>query len=119
MWQLDLLARVVPAFGALAKQFYESDCHDTKLVRDAEDCHNDIVLIGQAIYISGGEWAVGLDDIDLTKLLTALETRFPTKWRVLPSLMDFNPWKSQKVSPPIMNYHSLLLIPAPGSRYWW
>lgn len=98
MWQFDLLARVVPAFGALAKQFLEGDCHDARLMRDAEDCYNDIVLIGQAIYMSAGEWAPGLDELDLTKLLTAFESRFPTKWRVLPSLSGIYSWKSQTVS---------------------
>lgn len=80
MWQLDLLSRVVPAFGALAKEFTESEQYDARLRRDAQDCYADLVMIGLAVHKSYGEWAPGYDDHDCARLLAALDSRFPTKW---------------------------------------
>jgi len=95
MWQLDVLSRVVPAFGALAKDFNERESQDSDIrLRDAQECYGDLLLIGQAIYTSRGEWAAGLEDIDITKLLAALETRFPTR-RNFP--IAFSAWKSREV----------------------
>jgi hypothetical protein len=61
----------------------EDEHHDTRL-QDVQDCSQDIVLIRHAIQIFGGEWASGFDDIDVTKLLAAFETRFPKKRLFLP-----------------------------------
>lgn len=97
MWQLELLSRVVPAFGALVNDYSESEHHDGRR-RDAEDCYADIVNIGQALYSSGGEWVLGLDDIDVTKLLTALETRFPKK----PFTLGFAAWAQREVCPSML-----------------
>jgi hypothetical protein len=86
MWELELLSRVVPAFGALARQDYMKrmeDEHDYVLLRDAQNCWQDLVLIGSYIYTSGGEWASGLDDKIVAKLLEALEVRLPRKWHFL------------------------------------
>jgi hypothetical protein len=99
MWELELLGRVVPAFGALARQYrrrLEDKPQDARL-RDAEDCYQDLVLIGHAVYMSGGEWTSGLDDIDVTKLLAAFETRFPKKRLFLPA------WKFYGVSSTIQS----------------
>ncbi|KAF2689750.1 hypothetical protein K458DRAFT_413999 [Lentithecium fluviatile CBS 122367] len=79
MWQLELLSRVIPAFGALAKEFTESEHEDVRLRRDAHECYADIVTIGLALRMSCGEWASGFSDEDVNKLLAALETRIPTK----------------------------------------
>lgn len=81
MWQLELLSRVIPAFGALAKEFTDCDDHDARLRQDAQECYSDIVIIGWAVSVSRGEWASGMDDKDITELLTALESRFPTRWK--------------------------------------
>lgn len=97
MWQLELLSRVVPAFGALANTYSENEDHDERR-RNAEDCYADIVNIGQALYSSGGQWALGLDDVDVTKLLTAFETRFPKK----PFTLGFATWKPQEVCLPML-----------------
>ena len=97
MWQLELLSKVVPAFGALAGVYLESEHQDGRL-RNAEDCYADIVNIGQAICRSGGEWASGLDDVDVTKLLTAFETRFPTRAKPFP--IDLVAWRQREVFVP-------------------
>jgi hypothetical protein len=81
MWQLELLSRIIPAFGALAKEFIACDHHDAWLRQDAQDCYSDIVLIGCAVSVSRGEWASGMNNKDITELLTALESRFPTRWK--------------------------------------
>lgn len=86
MWELELLSYIIPAFGVLAREFMEAEHHDTRLQRDAQECYADLVTIGLAVYMSGGEWASGLDDIDVTKLLTALETRFPTRKTAFPNV---------------------------------
>jgi hypothetical protein len=86
MWELELLSRALPAFGALAREYMrrmEDEHHDARL-RNAQDCYQDIVLIGHAVHMSGGEWTSGLDDIDVAKLLAAFETRFPKKRFFLP-----------------------------------
>jgi hypothetical protein len=80
MWQLELLSRVVPAFGALAKEYAERDHRDARLHRDAHDCYGDLASIGLGIFMSSGEWATGFNDQVVTKLLAALESRFPVKW---------------------------------------
>ncbi|KAL6399874.1 hypothetical protein AUP68_17283 [Ilyonectria robusta] len=79
MWQLRLLGQVIPAFGALARDFIESDVEDARLCQDANDCYSDIVSLGLALSVSRREWAAGIDDKDLTKLLQALESRIPTR----------------------------------------
>jgi hypothetical protein len=98
MWELELLSRVVPAFGALARQDYmkrmedvarhdymkrKKDEHKCDMLRDAQNCWQDLVLIGSYIYTSGGEWASGLDDKIVAKLLEALEVRLPRRWHLL------------------------------------
>lgn len=80
MWQLKLLSRVIPVFGALAKEFIEDDNPDTNLSADAHDCYSDIVNIGQALSMSRGEWASGVRDEVVTRLLAALNTRLPSQW---------------------------------------
>jgi hypothetical protein len=80
MWQLELLSRVVPAFGALAKEFTENEQCDPRLRRDAQECYADLVTIGLALHMSCGEWASGFNDEDVSKLLAALDTRFPPRW---------------------------------------
>jgi len=80
MWQLELLSRVIPAFGALAKEFTEREHHDARLRRDAQECYADLVTIGLALHMSYGEWACGFNDQDVSKLLAALDSRFPPKW---------------------------------------
>jgi hypothetical protein len=80
MWQLELLSRVVPAFGALAKEYAEREHQDARLRRDAHDCYSDLASIGLGVFMSSGEWATGFIDQDVTKLLTALESRLPVKW---------------------------------------
>ena len=81
MWQLELLSRVVPAFGALAKkEFVDSEHRDARLRRDAQECYADLVTIGLGLHISGGEWASGYIDEDVNRLLAALDTRIPPKW---------------------------------------
>ncbi|KAH8698202.1 hypothetical protein GQ44DRAFT_832238 [Phaeosphaeriaceae sp. PMI808] len=84
MWQLELLSRVIPAFGALARTYSENEEHDARLRRDSQDCYSDMVTIGLSLCMSCGEWASGLIDEDLIKLLTALETRFPKPKRSFP-----------------------------------
>ncbi|PVH69882.1 subtilisin-like protein [Cadophora sp. DSE1049] len=82
--RLELLGRVVPAFGALMKEFIDGDNQDANLSQDAEDCYSDIVNIGQALSVSRGEWASGLRDEEVTRLLAALDSRFPTRWMPFP-----------------------------------
>ncbi|KAL7919842.1 hypothetical protein ACQKWADRAFT_300209 [Trichoderma austrokoningii] len=78
MWQLELLSWVVPAFGALAKEFLDSG-PDTDLFRSAQDCYSDLVNIGLAISTSRGEWVSGLEDEQINRLLKALESRIPNR----------------------------------------
>ncbi|KAJ6031363.1 hypothetical protein N7540_002095 [Penicillium herquei] len=80
MWQLKLLSRVIPAFGALAKDFVERNVGDDSLLKDAIDCYSDIVILGCAVSFSRGEWTLGLTDEDLKPLLKALESRFSRGW---------------------------------------
>lgn len=72
MWQLELLSWVVPAFGALAKEFTDSG-------PDAQDCYSDLVNIGLAVSTSRGEWNSGLEDEHVSRLLKALESRIPNR----------------------------------------
>ena len=83
MWQLEILSRVVPLFGALAKKFIDAEEQDARLWRDGQECYSDIVTIGLATYLSGGEWVSNLDVADTHKLLAAFETRFPIKKSLL------------------------------------
>lgn len=78
MWQLELLSWVIPAFGALAKEFMESG-PGPDLFRSAQDCYSDLVNIGLALSTSHGEWASGLDDEQIGRLLKALESRIPNR----------------------------------------
>jgi len=55
------------------------DEHDKAGLGNAQNCWQDLVLIGSCIYMSGGEWASGLDDVEVAELLAALETRFPKR----------------------------------------
>lgn len=79
MWQLELLSWVIPAFGALAKDFIDCENPDAHLCQDASDCYSDIVSIGAALSVSGGEWAAGLREEKVSSLLTALESRLPKR----------------------------------------
>ena len=101
MWQLELLSWIIPAFGALAKEFAECNDHDARLRQHAEDCYSDIVMIGWAVSESRGEWASGMNDEDITRLLKALESRFPTRWK--PSS---TPYKVCSFIPPTAHHHS-------------
>ncbi|KAF1941676.1 subtilisin-like protein [Clathrospora elynae] len=67
--------------------------HQDARLENAVECYGNLVNIGLAIYESGGEWASGLDDTDITKLLSAFETRFPRK-RQFPT--TFSAWKSHE-----------------------
>lgn len=78
MWQLELLSWVVPAFGALAKEFLDSG-PDADLFRSAQDCYSDLVNIGLAISTSRGEWFSGLEDEQISRLLKAFESRIPNR----------------------------------------
>ncbi|KAJ5726293.1 uncharacterized protein N7483_007650 [Penicillium malachiteum] len=51
MWQLTLLSRVIPAFGALAKEFIENEFNDDRLLKDAIDFYSDIVnlVLGESV----------------------------------------------------------------------
>ncbi|KAK2590357.1 hypothetical protein QQS21_011967 [Conoideocrella luteorostrata] len=80
MWDLVLLGQVIPAFGALARAAIECETLGDDLRKDAEDCYSDIVNIGQAIYMSRGEWAFSLRDEVVARLLDALDTRLPSRW---------------------------------------
>ncbi|KAJ5613658.1 hypothetical protein N7528_007312 [Penicillium herquei] len=80
MWQLILLSRVIPAFGALAKEFMEGRVNEDALLNDAFEFYSDIVTLGCAVSISRGEWTSGLSDEDLHPLLKALESRFSKGW---------------------------------------
>ncbi|KAL7908226.1 hypothetical protein GGI35DRAFT_480935 [Trichoderma velutinum] len=82
MWQLELLSWVIPAFGALAKEFIESG-PSPDLFRSAQDCYSDIIGIGLALSTSHGEWASGLEDEQIGRLLKALESRLPKRWMPL------------------------------------
>ncbi|RSL89802.1 hypothetical protein CDV31_015804 [Fusarium ambrosium] len=88
MWQLALLSKVVPAFGALAKESCGSGSPD-EISGDAQDCHSDIMLIGYALSVSRGKRISGLSEDTLTLLLEALETRFPSRSRAA-ALFNFN-----------------------------
>lgn len=79
MWQLDLLSWVIPAFAALGQDFIESDSNDLNLVRDAQDYYSDMVHLGQAVATSCGEWTSGLREVEVDRLLKALESRLPTR----------------------------------------
>ncbi len=92
-----ILSRVIPLFGVLAKKFIDLEDQDARLRRDAQKCYSDIANIGLAVYMSGGEWASGMDIKDVTKLLAALEARFPTKKRPFTSM--FSTSKPREVSP--------------------
>ncbi len=83
MWQLTLLSQVVPAFGALAKEFMECDNLDASLSVDAQGCYSDMVNIALAVSSSRGEWAFSLDDEVLDRLLDALDTRLPSRWKTV------------------------------------
>lgn len=76
MRQLDLLSWVIPAFGALGKDFIR-DTNDQNLVRDAQDYYSDIVQLGQAVATSRGEWTSGLREEQVDRLLKTLESRLP------------------------------------------
>ncbi|KAF3074304.1 Major intracellular serine protease [Trichoderma lentiforme] len=82
MWQLELLSWVIPAFGALAKEFMDSG-RDPDLFPSAQDCYSDIIGIGLALSTSHGEWAPGLEDKQIGRLLKALESRLPKSWMPL------------------------------------
>ncbi|KAL5092194.1 hypothetical protein Trisim1_002079 [Trichoderma cf. simile WF8] len=82
MWQLELLSWVIPAFGALAKEFIESG-PSPDLFRIAQDCYSDIIGIGLALYTSHGEWSSGIQDEQIGRLLKALESRLPKRWMPL------------------------------------
>lgn len=99
MWQLELLSRVIPAFGALAKEFTECYDNDARLQQHAQDCYSDIVAIGWAVSVSCGEWASGMNDEDITGLLTALESRFPTRWMISSVFTTSLPHKTTAVGP--------------------
>ena len=79
MWQLDLLSWVIPAFGALAQDFIDCENPDAYLFQDAIECYSDIVSIGAALSVSGGEWASGLREEKVSRLLMALESRLPKR----------------------------------------
>lgn len=79
MWQLDLLSWVIPAFGALGKDFIESDSNDPNLVRDAHGYYSDMVQLGQTVATSRGEWTSGLREEEVDKLLRPLESRLPKR----------------------------------------
>lgn len=79
MWQLDLLSWVIPAFGALGKDFIERDSNDINLVRDAQDYYSDMVQLGQTVATSRGEWTSGLSEEEVDRLLKALESRLPAR----------------------------------------
>lgn len=79
MWQLELLSRIVPAFGALARESMDLEQQeDTR--RDAQDCYSDLVTVGHALCVSDGERVFSLDDAVVTNLLKALESRLPKAW---------------------------------------
>lgn len=80
MWQLLLLSQVIPAFGALAKEFEERDVSDQSLADDARDCYSDIISIGHALFVSRGEWTSSVRDDIIIGVLQALETRLPKGW---------------------------------------
>nr|XP_036579850.1 subtilisin-like protease [Colletotrichum truncatum]KAF6787530.1 subtilisin-like protease [Colletotrichum truncatum] len=81
MWQLELLCQVIPAFGALGKEFIDRDHNDADLTSDANDCYSDIVVIGTALVASCGEWSPGLRGEEVERLLKVLESRLPQKWK--------------------------------------
>jgi hypothetical protein len=82
MWQLELLSKVVPAFGALAKRHTERESRKA-LLQSATDCYSDITFIGHAISVSRGESVPELhDDTILTDLLRAFATRIPRRWDI-------------------------------------
>jgi hypothetical protein len=76
MRQLDLLSRVVPAFGALARAYVDNG-HNGETRLDAQECYSDIVGIGSIIFTSRGEWTSGLETSIIDGLLEALATRLP------------------------------------------
>lgn len=78
MWQLELLSWVIPAFGALTKELIESG-PGPDLSRSAQDCYSDLVNIGLALSTSQGEWASGLENEQIDRLLKALESRIPKR----------------------------------------
>ncbi|KAJ5710928.1 hypothetical protein N7488_005084 [Penicillium malachiteum] len=80
MWQLILLSRVIPAFGALAKDFMERRVDEDALLSDAFEFYSDIVALRCAVSFSRGEWTSGLSDEDLDPLPKALESRFSKGW---------------------------------------
>ncbi|KAL6695706.1 peptidase S8/S53 domain-containing protein [Trichoderma pleuroticola] len=79
MWQLELLSWVIPAFGALSKEFMESG-PDSDLFLSAQECYSDIIGIGLVLSTSYGEWTSGLEDEQIGKPLKALESRFSNRW---------------------------------------
>ncbi|KAI9147009.1 Major intracellular serine protease [Paramyrothecium foliicola] len=83
MWQLGLLSRIIPAYGALSKEFAENGNLHEAIADDANDCHNDMLSIGFALGKSRGEWAFGLNDEVVMRLLDALEGRLPKRWITL------------------------------------
>ncbi|RTE84122.1 hypothetical protein BHE90_001332 [Fusarium euwallaceae] len=93
MWKLALLSKVVPAFGALAKESCSSGSPD-EISGDAQDCHSDIMLIGYALSVSRGKRISGLSEETLIWLLEALEARFPSKSRARAmARFNFNPFR--------------------------
>ncbi|KAF1829667.1 hypothetical protein BDW02DRAFT_602366 [Decorospora gaudefroyi] len=101
MWQLELLSCVVPAFDALAKECQESEQQYAGL-GSAGECYADIVNIGLALHISGGEWASDLDDDIVSRLLMAFETRLQKK-RLFPNA--FRSWKPIDQTTPEPGHH--------------
>lgn len=101
MWQLELLSWVIPAFGSLAQK--ECDNPDANLSEDAKDCYSDIVNIGLALSVSHGEWALGLRDEEVTRLLVALESRLPTRWT---PFIFTTPYLVRPFIPPTVHHYS-------------
>lgn len=79
MRQLELLSLVIPAFGALGKEFVDNVNDEPSRLAYARDFYSDISNIGSALALSRGEWSRGLREHDVDRLLRVLESRLPKR----------------------------------------